>query len=98
MKQDDLTKKKKIYDKIEIFILALGIIVLPLFKGHFGISDNLMTVIVCGVTIVSILFVELINYKTDCLEAERKAKRINIWILLLLLCGVFLAGILNLFE
>ena len=89
--------KKKWCDKIGIAFLALGIITLPLLKGHFGISDNLMTVIVCGGTIISILLLKVIGYKTVYSEEERKEDRKNFWILLLLLCVVLLAGAFGLF-
>ena len=89
--------KKKWCDKIGIAFLALGIITLPLLKGHFGISDNLMTVIVCGGTILSILLLKVIGYKTGYSAEEGKEDRINFWMLLVLLCGVLLAGAFGLF-
>ena len=89
--------KKKWCDTLSIIFLVLGIITLPFLKGHFGMSDNLMTVIVCGGTIISILLLKVIGYKTGYSEEERKEDRINFWILLLLLCGVLLVGAFGLF-
>lgn len=87
--------KKKWCDTIGIIFLALGIITLPFCKGHFGISDQLMTIIVCGTTISLILLVKIIGYNTGYSASERKDDRINFWILLLLLIGLLLAAVIT---
>ena len=89
--------KKKWCDNIGIIFLALGIITLNLCKGYFKMSENLITVVVCGGTIISILLLKVIGYKTGYSADERKEDRINFWMLLVLLCGVLLAGAFGLF-
>lgn len=87
--------KRKWCDTINIIFLVVGVITLPFLKGHFGISDHLMTVTVCGTTISLILLVKVIGYKTGYSASERKEDRINFWILLLLLIGLILYGLIN---
>lgn len=88
--------KKKWCDTIGIIFLASGIIALPFCKGHFGMNDQLMTVIVCGTTLSLILLIKVIGYITGYSASERKDDRINFWILfLLLLIGLLLTGVLT---
>ncbi len=87
--------KKKWCDIISIIFLVLGIVTLPFCKGHFGINDQLMTVVICGITVSLILLVKVIGYMTGYSASERKDDRINFWILLLLLLGLLLAGVIT---
>ena len=87
--------KKKWCDTIGIIFLASGIIALPFCKGHFGINDQLMTVVICGITVSLILLMKVIGYKTGYSDSERKDDRINFWILLLLLIGLLFTGVIT---
>ena len=87
--------KKKWCDTINMILLSLGIVTLPFCQGHFGISEQLMTVIVCGTTISLSLIIKVIGYKTGYSASERKDDRINFWILLLLLIGLLLTGVIT---
>ena len=88
---------KKLCDKLGLIFLCVGIIILPLLKGHFGISKNLMTVIICGITLALILLIKLIGYKTAYSQDEIKADRINFIVIFVFLIIVFVAGFLGLF-
>ena len=84
---------KKWCDTICILLLAAGIAALALCKGHFSIGDQLVTVIVCGITIILMLAVKLISYKTGYSAAERKEDSLSFKALLLLLIVLLVAGI-----
>ena len=86
--------KKKWCDNICLIFLVVGIIILPLCKGHFDISDQLMVVIVCGTTIFLSLLVKAIGYTTGYSTSERKEDYVNFGILLLLLIGLPVYGII----
>ena len=88
---------KKMGDRIEIFIFVTGIVVLPFCKGNFGISENLMTTLICGSTVLLILLIKVIGYRTGYSESEIKNDRKNFMILLVLFVIVLLAGIFGAF-
>ena len=86
--------KKKLCDTLGFIFLALGIIALPLCRGHFGLSDRVMTALVCGITVFLILLVKVIGWKTGYTPAERRDDRVNFWILLVFLVVLIVIGLI----
>ena len=84
--------KKKQCDILSVIILICGIITLPFLKGNFGITDILMSCIVCGTTLALILISKLIGYKTGYSAEEIKEDKINFILQSLMLMGLIIVG------